>query len=115
MDVHSYVFDADGKNEYGIPYPVESLTGNGSMEGHGIRCISAEWVVKFHTQYEPDENDFKDIHAVCATFSIPVPGIYGRRAKSDFPCMAARWMPCQLNMACLAFLGSNGVHAELHL
>jgi hypothetical protein len=29
--------------------------------------------VKFHAQYEPDENDFKDVHAVCAKFSVPIP------------------------------------------
>jgi hypothetical protein len=28
--------------------------------------------VKFHTQYEPDEKDFKDIYAVWAKFGIAV-------------------------------------------
>lgn len=78
LDVHSYTFNAHGKNVYGIPYPAESLTGTGLIEGLAVRCISAEWVVKFHTQYEPDENDFKDVHAVCAKFGIPVPQIYVR-------------------------------------
>ncbi|SRR6266446_6045292 len=78
VDVHSYAFDADGKSVYGIPYPPESLTGTGSIDGYLVKCISAEWVVQFHTQYEPDENDFKDVHAVCAKFNIPMPATYVR-------------------------------------
>jgi lincosamide nucleotidyltransferase A/C/D/E len=46
--------------------------------GDAVSCISAEWVVKFHAQYDPDENDFKDVHAVYAKFRIPVPAIYLR-------------------------------------
>ena len=61
-----------------IPYPPESLTGTGSIDGYLVKCISAEWVVQFHTQYEPDENDFKDVHAVCAKFNIPMPATYVR-------------------------------------
>ena len=78
VDVHSYTFDADGKAVYGIPYPAESLTGTGTIENYVVRCISADWVVKFHTQYEPDDNDFKDVHAVCAKFGIGLPPMYVR-------------------------------------
>jgi len=50
------------------------------MDGCPTICevISAEWVVKFHTQYEPDEKDFKDVYAVCAKFGIAVPGLTGK-------------------------------------
>jgi lincosamide nucleotidyltransferase A/C/D/E len=78
VDVHSYTFDAYGKNVYGIPYPTESLTGTGSIQGHAVRCISAEWVLRFHMQYGPDENDFKDVHALCAKFGLAIPEIYVR-------------------------------------
>jgi lincosamide nucleotidyltransferase A/C/D/E len=78
VDVHSYAFDTDGKNVYGIPYPAESLTGSGSIDSYTVRCISADWVVKFHTQYEPDENDFKDVHEVCTKFGISAPRKYVR-------------------------------------
>ena len=54
------------------------MTGSGSIEGYAARCIAAEWVVKFHTQYEPDENDAKDVHALCAKFGIAVPALYVR-------------------------------------
>jgi lincosamide nucleotidyltransferase A/C/D/E len=66
------------KNVYGIPYPAESLTGTGQIPNYVVRSISAEWVVKFHTQYQPDENDFKDVLAICAKFRIEVPRMYVR-------------------------------------
>jgi lincosamide nucleotidyltransferase A/C/D/E len=78
VDVHSYELAADGKNVYGIPYPAACLTGTGSIEGYAVKCISSDWVVTFHSQYEPDENDFKDVHAICAKFRIPTPAKYVR-------------------------------------
>jgi len=78
IDVHSYTFNADGKNVCGIPYPAGSLGGTGSIERYPVRCISAEWVVKFHTRYEPKEKDFKDVQALCAKFGIAVPRMYLR-------------------------------------
>ena len=78
VDVHSYTLDSNGQCIYGISYPVDSLTGTGSIGSRVVRCISAEWVVKFHTQYEPDENDFRDVLAVCNRFGIAVPSKYVR-------------------------------------
>ncbi len=46
-------------------HAVASLTGSGSVNGHSVKCISAEHIVKFHTGYESDENDIKDISALC--------------------------------------------------
>ena len=67
IDVHSYTFDSAGNNVYGVEYPAESLTGNGSVNGYPVRCISPEWMVKFHTGYELDENDYRDVRALCRT------------------------------------------------
>jgi lincosamide nucleotidyltransferase A/C/D/E len=78
VDVHSYTLNSDGRCIYGIPYPAESLTGTGSIGSRIVKCISPEWVVKFHTRYEPDENDFRDVHAVCARFGIAIPPKYVR-------------------------------------
>jgi lincosamide nucleotidyltransferase A/C/D/E len=49
IDIHTYTFDAAGNHIYGVAYPLESLTGNGSVNRHPVKCISPEWVVKFHT------------------------------------------------------------------
>jgi lincosamide nucleotidyltransferase A/C/D/E len=76
IDVHSYTFDPQGSHVYGIAYPIASLTGTGMIHGHPVKCISAEWAVKFHTQYEPDETDFQDVQALCARFDISLPEVY---------------------------------------
>jgi lincosamide nucleotidyltransferase A/C/D/E len=88
VDVHSYAFDAQGKHQFGIAYPRESLTGTGRIGGRAVKCIAAEWAVKFHSQYEPDESDFKDISALCSRFQIVLPDAYrrfkrGRRVYSS--------------------------------
>lgn len=37
-------------------YPAEALTGTGSISGYAVRCISAKWMVKFHSGYELTES-----------------------------------------------------------
>jgi lincosamide nucleotidyltransferase A/C/D/E len=76
LDVHSYTLDADSNNAYGIAYRAEQLTGTGSIDGYTVHCISAEWLVKFHTGYEIDKDDFHDVQALCERFAIPLPDEY---------------------------------------
>lgn len=73
IDLHTYTFDAAGNHIYGIPYPLESLTGTGSVSGHSVKCISPEWMVKFHTGYQFDEDDYRDVKALCQHFNIKMP------------------------------------------
>ena len=74
LDVHSYTLDEAGNNVHGVLYRAEYLTGKGSINGFPVRCISAEWLVKFHTGYELDENDRHDVRALCDRFGIDLPG-----------------------------------------
>lgn len=76
VDIHTYRFNDDGQNIYGCEYPIESLTGKGVINHHPVKCITPEWLVKFHLGYEPDENDCNDVRALCDTFGISVPEIY---------------------------------------
>ena len=76
IDVHSYTFDEHGNNIYGIEYLSEHLTGKGTINNHQVRCIAPEWMVKFHTGYDLDENDYHDVKALCERFSIPLPPEY---------------------------------------
>lgn len=76
VDVHSYTFDSDGNNIYGIEYPAASLTGIGTISGQTVRCIALEWVLKFHENFEPSENDIKDIKALCTKFEVEPPKNY---------------------------------------
>ena len=76
IDIHSYTFDAEGNLVYGVRYPFDSLTGTGSISGHRVQCISPEWLVKFHTGYQLDENDYHDVRALCERFGIEMPSEY---------------------------------------
>ncbi|MBN1401491.1 MAG: nucleotidyltransferase family protein [Anaerolineae bacterium] len=77
IDVHSYTFDAAGKLVHGVPYPAASLTGHGQIGGQPVRCIPPEWMVAFHSGYPLDEDDYRDVKALCARFGIPLPAEYG--------------------------------------
>ena len=76
VDVHSYTFDERGNNIYGVAYLPEHLTGAGVIEDYPVKCVPPDWAVKFHTGYELDENDFRDVKALCERFSIPLPPEY---------------------------------------
>lgn len=78
VDVHTYTFDDYGKLIFGLPYPPDSLTGHGSIQGYPVRCITPEWLVEFHTGYTLDEIDVHDVRALCARFSIELPAEYAR-------------------------------------
>ena len=54
-------------------YPAASLNGQGVINGKTVKCISAEWMVKFHSDYELKEKDFKDVSALCKKFRIALP------------------------------------------
>lgn len=76
LDVHSFEFDDQGNNIYGVAYPKDSLTGTGTINGKRVKCISPEWVVKFHTGYKLKEKDFQDVKAFCKKFGIELPEEY---------------------------------------
>ena len=77
IDIHSCEFDPLGKCIFGVPYPFESLQGSGSIDGVAVKCITPAWMVKFHTSYTLDENDYHDVKALCEKFNIPIPPEYG--------------------------------------
>lgn len=83
VDFHSYTFDANGKLVFGVAYPLESLTGTGSIQGYPVKCISAAWMVKFHSGYELDENDYRDVSALCERFGIALPDEYERFSRNE--------------------------------
>ena len=81
VDVHVIVLDASGNGIYGPPhdgqmYPAASLTGSGLIASHEVRCISAQWAVRFHSGYELQEKDLRDVSALCERFGIELPDEY---------------------------------------
>lgn len=77
IDIHGFVHEGDGKGT-GVAYASESLQGIGRIAGRVVRCITAEWMVRYHTGYEPDEEDWRDVRALCEAFRLELPGAYGR-------------------------------------
>ncbi len=65
VHVHSYVLNDKGDNVYGVEYQSAHLTGTGSIAGYSVKCMAPEWLVKFHSGYELDENDRADVRALC--------------------------------------------------
>jgi lincosamide nucleotidyltransferase A/C/D/E len=78
VDFHSYTFDTHGTLVFGVEYPLDSLDGTGFIQGYPVRCISAEWMVKFHSGYALDEHDYRDVSALCERFGIALPAEYER-------------------------------------
>lgn len=78
VDIHSYLFDENGNNIFGVLYLPEHFTGTGTINGYSVKCISAEWAVKFHAGYEFDQSDYKDALALCKSFGIPLPLEYDK-------------------------------------
>jgi len=73
IDLHAFVLDASGRVAEGILYPNGSLTGTGTIDGVGVRCIGAEQMVAFHRRRPNRERDAAAIAELCTRFGIPHP------------------------------------------
>jgi len=85
VDFHVIVLDEHGDGVYGphgACYRAAALAGTGTVAGREVRCISPEWLVRFHTGYDVDETDWADVSRLCERFGIPVPEQYRRRWPS---------------------------------
>ncbi|GER91820.1 aminoglycoside nucleotidyltransferase [Dictyobacter vulcani] len=78
VDFHSYTFDEQGKLIFGVDYPLDALTGRGSIQGYPVKCISVEWLIKFHAGYELDEDDYHDVSVLCQRFGLALPAEFAR-------------------------------------
>jgi lincosamide nucleotidyltransferase A/C/D/E len=79
IDIHVIsFFDETGNGIYGpvengVIFPAGSLAGRGVIDGYAVKCISPDQLVKFHTGYQLDRNDFLDVQALCEKFNIEMP------------------------------------------
>jgi lincosamide nucleotidyltransferase A/C/D/E len=83
VDFHVIEINERGDGVYGPPdnndlYPANTLAGTGEIDGHPVRCLSADGLIEFRVDYPypPRERDFLDVWAVCAHFGIPIPDKY---------------------------------------
>jgi lincosamide nucleotidyltransferase A/C/D/E len=83
FDVHSCTFDEASTNIFGVKYPFESLKGSGSINGFPVNCITPEWMVKFHSGYKLDENDYHDVKLLCEKYGIEMPREYNEFVSKD--------------------------------
>jgi lincosamide nucleotidyltransferase A/C/D/E len=87
VDIHVIVLDAAGNGLLGPAakgsiYPAAALAGTGRLAGTSVRCISPEWMVKFHGGYPLKDKDLADVSALCAKFGIPLPEEFVRFKQS---------------------------------
>jgi lincosamide nucleotidyltransferase A/C/D/E len=83
FDLHSCTFDAAGNNVFGVAYPKASWEGTGIINGYSVRCITPEWLVKFHIGYELDENDYRDVKLLCERYGLDIPTEYAEFVRKD--------------------------------
>ncbi len=81
VDIHTFTLDRVNHPEQGLDYPLESLNGKGSILGHPVRCIDVENMVKFHSGYLLDENDYHDVMVLCQRFGLELPAEYTKFVK----------------------------------
>jgi len=81
VDIHTYTFDDAGQIIFGVAYPFDSLRGSGSIAGFPVTCITPEWMLKFHSGYELDLNDYLDVKALCDHFGFDLPAEYTKFSK----------------------------------
>jgi lincosamide nucleotidyltransferase A/C/D/E len=60
----------------GLPFEVGSLDGRGTIADKPVKCETAEFQVRGHTRYPPDETDYRDVLALCRAFGIEVPAVF---------------------------------------
>ena len=73
VDIHSFTFDEDGNNVFGIAYKPRHLTGSGIIDGYPVKCPPPDVMVKFHTGYKANDKTRHDVKLLCDRFSIPLP------------------------------------------
>jgi lincosamide nucleotidyltransferase A/C/D/E len=83
VDIHTYTLDRLNHPEQGLDYPLESLSGMGSILGNPVRCIDQQNMVNFHTGYTLDEIDYHDVKTLCERFGIPLPLEYAPFAAKE--------------------------------
>jgi lincosamide nucleotidyltransferase A/C/D/E len=84
VDFHPVRFDAKGAGWQALPdgsefrYSPEGLAGSGTIAGQCVRCITAELQVVSHLGYEPDADDFHDMHVLRDRLDVALPSPYDR-------------------------------------
>jgi lincosamide nucleotidyltransferase A/C/D/E len=85
VDTAVEITDERGGRVYGgrgLPYEVGALGGAGEILGRRVACCTAEFQVHSHTGYDFDEQDVRDLIALCDRFGVALPTEYQARDAS---------------------------------
>jgi len=91
IDFHPIAFDAKGNgrqigagpNGGDAIYPAAGLSGEGSVAGRRVACLTPELLLSHHTGYEPQEKDRHNVRVLCERFGLPLPRAYGNPAREE--------------------------------
>lgn len=74
IDLH--IFSRTSKDDFvfeGATYPKEVFSGKGRIGCLEVDCIAPRWQIIFHSGYQLDDNDIKDVLLLCNRFNIGAP------------------------------------------
>lgn len=85
VDLHAFdptvtIVDAAGIRRHGgdgLAFEADGFDGRGTIEGRTITCIAPATLVRYHTGYEVDADDWHDVRLICERFALPIPPDYG--------------------------------------
>ncbi|MCB0998565.1 MAG: hypothetical protein KDB40_04650 [Acidimicrobiales bacterium] len=86
VDLHAFdptvvSIDDDGVARHGgdgLGYERGGFDGRGTIGGREVASISPATLVRYHTGYDVDDDDWHDVRLLCGRFDLPVPPDYDR-------------------------------------
>lgn len=60
----------------GLAYEADGFDGDGAIDGSAVRCVSPTALVRYHTGYDIDADDWHDVRLLCDRFDLPIPPDY---------------------------------------
>lgn len=84
VDLHAFdptlvTVGADGIRRHGgdgLAYEADGFDGAGTIDGNDVACVSPAALVRYHTGYDVDADDWHDVRLLCARFDLPIPPDY---------------------------------------
>jgi lincosamide nucleotidyltransferase A/C/D/E len=79
IDVHPLRFNAEGGGVYQMDdgrewvYPAEGFSGQGTVEGRPVRCLTPEVQVLVHAGYELGDKDYLELRLLRERFGVELP------------------------------------------
>lgn len=91
VDLHAYdttVVEVDGTGIRrhggdGLAFEADGFDGHGTIAGRDVACISPATLVRYHTGYAVDADDWHDVRLVCERFHLPIPSDDDRFRRDD--------------------------------